>query len=142
VDIRTYLTDNLLVKVDRASMLASLEVRAPFLDHRLVESALALPHNLKILGGIQKYLIKKIMGDLLPSRVLWRPKMGFSIPLASWFKNDFKSYAREILLEKDSFFNRSYISNLLSDTWIERPEVALKIWTLLIFKEWRRCYSQ
>jgi asparagine synthase (glutamine-hydrolysing) len=141
VDIQTYLTDNLLVKVDRASMLASLEVRAPFLDCRLLEASLALPHHLKVQGGIQKYLVKRIMERHLPPQILWRPKMGFSIPLLKWFKKDFKTYARDLLLERDELFNRSYVSALVSDEWLDRPDSALKIWTLLIFKEWRRTYS-
>jgi asparagine synthase (glutamine-hydrolysing) len=145
LDIHTYLTDNLLVKIDRASMLASLEVRAPMLDHKLLEFGINLPYNLKMRATIQKYILKKIMIPHLPPEIIWRPKMGFSIPLHKWFKGDLKNYVRDLLitgrLRKDGYFNNEYIDNLLNDNWLDSPSKALKVWTLIIFEEWRKQYN-
>lgn len=141
LDIETYLPDNLLVKVDRASMLASLEVRAPMLDPELVSFALDLPRSLKVRAGIQKYLLRRVMKARLPPEILWRPKMGFSIPLARWFKGDLLDCARELLLEGESpYFRKAYLNRMLSNGWLEDPARALKGWTLLMFEQWRRQY--
>ncbi len=141
LDIETYLPDNLLVKVDRASMLASLEVRAPMLDPALVSFALDLPRSLKVRAGIQKFLLRRVMKDRLPPRILWRPKMGFSIPLARWFQGDLLDYARDLLLGGESpYFRKAYLSRMFSNGWLEDPARALKGWTLLMFEQWRRQY--
>lgn len=142
LDIQTYLSDNLLVKVDRASMLASLEVRAPMLDHRLMTFALGLPRHLKVRGGIKKFILRRVMRESLPSQVLWRPKMGFSIPLAKWFRGDLNAYANELLLRgRVEHFRKGVLSRMLNNGWLERPDRALKVWTLLMFEEWRRSYN-
>ena len=144
-DIYTYLTDNLMVKIDRASMLASLEIRAPMLDHMLVETALNMPVSLKVRAGIQKYILRKLMKDKLPPRIIWRGKMGFSLPLPKWFKGDLNDYARDLLLGwrpgEAQFFNKTYVKSLLEKEWYESFSMALKVWTLLIFEEWRRQYN-
>lgn len=141
LDIETYLPDDLLVKVDRSSMLASLEVRAPMLDPELVSFALALPRSLKVRAGIQKFLLRRVMKGRLPSEILWRPKMGFSIPLAHWFRGDLLDCARDLLLEGESpYFRKAYVRRMFSNGWLENPASALKGWTLLMFEQWRRQY--
>src|SRR5258708_28628054 len=85
VDMKTYLTDDILAKVDRASMAVSLEVRAPLLDHRLMETAARIPSELKLKDGVGKYIFKKAMEDVLPKDIIYRKKQGFAFALANWF---------------------------------------------------------
>jgi asparagine synthase (glutamine-hydrolysing) len=81
------------------------------------------------------------MKGRLPPEILWRPKMGFSIPLARWFKGDLLDYAREILLQGESpYFRKAYLNRMFSNGWLEDPARALKGWTLLMFEQWRRQY--
>ncbi|MDQ7006683.1 MAG: asparagine synthase (glutamine-hydrolyzing) [Acidobacteriota bacterium] len=140
VDLKTYLPDNLLVKVDRASMLASLEVRAPMLDPRLVSFGLGLSRSAKISGEISKLALKTAFRDELPARVLWRPKMGFSMPLEKWFRGDLEEYTRQSLLDdlEPGVFRRETVEALASGGWTRSPARALKVWTLLMYQEWRR----
>ncbi|HHN75232.1 MAG TPA: asparagine synthase (glutamine-hydrolyzing) [Acidobacteria bacterium] len=140
VDLKTYLPDNLLVKVDRASMLASLEVRAPMLDPQLVRFGLALPRAAKISGEITKLALKMAFRDVLPARVLWRPKMGFSMPLEKWFHGDLENYTRQSLLDdlEPGVFRRQAVESLVARGWASSPARALKVWTLLMYQEWRR----
>ena len=91
VDIKTYLADDILVKVDRASMAHSLEVRAPILDHKLMELAAKMPSSLKLRGTNGKYILKNAVKKILSESVLRRKKMGFAVPLSQWFKNEPKS---------------------------------------------------
>ncbi|MBT6276452.1 MAG: amidotransferase 1, exosortase A system-associated, partial [Chromatiales bacterium] len=98
LDVKTYLPGDILTKVDRASMAHSLEVRVPMIDHELVEWIARLPNHVKLRGQQGKYLLKKAMEPHLPQRVLYRPKMGFSIPLASWFRGPLRERVRERVL--------------------------------------------
>src|SRR5262249_53398370 len=90
VEAKTYLTGDLLTKVDRASMAHGLEVRVPFLDHKLMEYAARIPARYVVNGGVSKYLLKRAFSDRLPAELLARPKMGFSMPLAAWFRDELK----------------------------------------------------
>ena len=99
LDIKTWLVDDLLVKADRMSMASSLELRVPFLDHKVVEFAFRLPSRLKIRGNTPKYLLKKYMAPMLPPAIINRAKKGFPVPVNSWFRNDLAGFAREILLD-------------------------------------------
>ena len=98
VDIKTYLTDDILTKVDRASMANSLEVRAPILDHKFMELAARIPSSLKLRGRVGKYIFKKTLEPLLPQSTLTRPKMGFAVPLAKWFRGPLKGHLRVSVL--------------------------------------------
>lgn len=142
LDLQTYLTDNLLVKVDRSSMLASLEVRAPMLDRDLVRLGVNLPAGQKAAGDLFKLALKKAMQPWLPARVLWRPKMGFSMPLADWFGGDLAAYTRESILDdlQPEVFSRPHLEQLLGDDWVADPKRALQVWTVLMYQEWRRAY--
>ena len=142
LDLHTYLTDNLLVKVDRASMLASLEVRAPMLDRDLVRLGVNLHPGQKASGDLFKLALKKAMQPWLPAKVLWRPKMGFSMPLVDWFRNDLAAYTRESILDdlQTEVFVRPYVEKLLAEDWVAHPRQALQVWTLLMYQEWRRAY--
>ena len=96
-DAGTYLPDNILMKVDRAAMANSLETRAPLIDHRIVEFALSLPEAYKLEGAIQKRVLKEVLYRQVPRALVDRPKMGFSIPLASWLRNELRDWVENTL---------------------------------------------
>lgn len=140
VDTKTYLAEDILTKVDRASMLCSLETRAPLLDHEVVELAARMPSHLKLKNGDAKYILKKTMAGLLPDEILYRRKMGFGVPLVHWFKKDLTSYARDILLSQQArergFFNPAAVEKLLNDHQKAGRDLSARIWALLFFEHW------
>src|SRR6202011_4536475 len=97
VDIKTYLSDDILTKVDRASMAVSLEVRAPLLDHKLMETIATIPSSLKLVGKEGKYIFKKAMAPILTPEILYRQKQGFAVPLDRWFREDLRDLAHDAL---------------------------------------------
>jgi len=140
-DLMMYLPSDLLVKVDRMSMLNSLEVRCPLLDHRLIEFAANVPSNLKISGHTRKFLFKTAFKDLLPSSVYNRKsKRGFSIPISTMFHGDFMDYAKEVILDKSiinrGFFNRASAESMLEIHHKKVQDYGPQIWNLLIFSLW------
>ncbi|MFH1835638.1 MAG: asparagine synthase (glutamine-hydrolyzing) [Methanobacteriota archaeon] len=144
VDVKTYLPEDLLTKVDRASMAHSLEVRVPFLDHEFVEYAQTIPMNLKFPGLKLKYLLKKAMKDRLPKKIIGRRKQGFGVPVSAWFKGDLKGMAYDLLLGNDSstrdFFNKSYLRKILDEHSSGRVDHGQRIWSLVFFDLWMRKY--
>lgn len=142
VDIDTYLPNDLLVKMDIATMANSLETRAPFLDHKFMEYAASIPHDLKLHNFKNKYILKKAFTNYLPSKIIRRKKQGFGIPIGQWFRNELKGYAYDVLLAKRStgrgYFNKAYIKSIL-DTHLEgSTDNGYKLWTLLMFELWAR----
>ena len=140
VDIKTYLTDDILTKVDRASMANSLEVRAPILDHRFMELAARIPSSLKLRGRVGKYIFKKSLEPLLPQSTLTRPKMGFAVPLARWFRHELKEMAHEVILGRHAeYFTEPRI---VEKIWGEHQrgfrDRSTELWTLLMFRLWQR----
>ncbi|WP_425617509.1 asparagine synthase (glutamine-hydrolyzing) [Anatilimnocola sp. NA78] len=142
-DLVTYLPCDLMTKVDIASMAHGLEVRAPFLDHRLVEFAASLPVKFKYRRRRGKWLLRRAFGDLLPNEVWQRPKMGFGVPLDHWFRNELRPLLRETLLEgpfTQRWFRRAAIEGLLKDHDERRFDHSARLWALLMlelwFKEW------
>lgn len=133
-----YLPDDLLVKVDRMSMGHSLEVRVPFLDHRLVEFAASLPVHMKIKGHTTKYLLKKVMSDYLPKPIIKKPKQGFSPPIKEWLKDDLADYCQELFNQQNlsCYFNRESLNNLLNEHYSNARDFQYQIWTLLVFSIW------
>jgi asparagine synthase (glutamine-hydrolysing) len=144
LDLRTYLPDDLLVKSDRASMAASLEVRLPFLAYPLVEFALSLPATLKVRGLQTKYLLKKAMTPYLPARTISRPKKGFGIPVAKWLNNEFRDIADELFSEnfirKQGLFEYSEISKILATHRSQSADRRKELWTLFMFQRWWQKY--
>jgi len=140
LDFRMYLEDNLLVKIDRASMACSLELRTPYLDHRLVEFAAALPASLKVRHFGLKYLLKKAVEKWLPHEVVYRQKRGFSVPIASWMRRGLKPLLDETLaeekLKRDGLFNAAFVRRLLAEHWSGRADHRKTLWTLLCFQLW------
>jgi asparagine synthase (glutamine-hydrolysing) len=144
VDIKTYLTDDILVKVDRASMANSLEVRAPILDHKLMELAASMPSSIKLKGMNGKYIFKKALERVLPTSVLYRRKMGFGVPLAQWFRNDLKDLAYSIILGNvgDSLLNQASITKVWQEHQSGFRDRSTELWTLLMFRLWEREFTR
>ena len=140
-DFTSYLADDLLAKVDRASMLASLEVRAPFLDYRIIEFAFSkVPDSLRIHGGKRKILSQLLAHDLLPKALDLKRKQGFTIPLAKWFEGEWGTYMKSILLDSDAWFDKEIVSKL-----IEGQEHGFsntqRLFALTMAELWRREYG-
>ena len=140
IDYQTYLLDDILQKVDRASMTASLEGREPFLDHRVIEFAAQLPDHYKYFKGSKKYIIKEIVHQYIPEKIMNRPKMGFAIPIENWLTNELKQlvndYLNESEIEKQNIFNVDYVKKIKIDFFNGKKEFATKIWYLLMFQMW------
>jgi asparagine synthase (glutamine-hydrolysing) len=144
MDLTSYLPDDLLTKVDMASMANSLEVRSPFLDHKFVEFAVALPNSLKLRNGITKYVLKKAFARLLPDKILERPKMGFSIPIDKWFRRDLRDLSYEIMLggnnEIKNYFDQKFVRYLLDAHCSGAANHGTKLWLLLNFALWHEIF--
>jgi asparagine synthase (glutamine-hydrolysing) len=141
-DMKTYLPGDILTKVDRASMAHSLEVRVPLLDHHLVEWAGTLPSALKLNGAEGKYVFKKALEPYVPSDVMYRPKMGFSIPMAESFKGSLRDQVRsavasEALLDT-GFFDPAYLTTIVDEHQSGRREHSAIIWSVLMFEAFLR----
>ena len=139
-DLKFYLKDDLLVKVDRASMKYSLEVRTPFLDYRVVEFALNLNENLKLKNGTAKYLLKELLYDYVPREYFDRPKWGFAIPLKHWLKKELKHlvdfYLSEQMVEKHRVIKPGAVKKLLQRFNQREDYLYNRIWTLIILHQW------
>jgi len=142
LDLKTYLVGDIHTKVDRASMANSLEVRAPLLDHELIEWVSGLNPDLKLNGQMGKYILKKAMEPHLPNDVLYRDKMGFSVPLAEWFRGPLKQRVKESLLgesmRQSGIFNMDYVEHLVTQHQSGLRDYSAAIWTLLMFDAFQR----
>lgn len=140
MDINTYLSDDILMKVDHMSMAHSLEVRCPFLDHPLVEFATTIPINFKIRGIQTKYLLKRYAEQRITKDIIRRKKHGFNFPLGELFKTTLKPILIDLLLCKDNsnFLNSSTVKNLLQEHWSNRIDHSKKIWTILVLVIWNQ----
>lgn len=140
MDYQTYLPDDILQKVDRASMSVSLESREPLLDHRLIEYAAQLPDDFKYRNGSKKWLLKEIVHQYIPKTVMDRPKMGFAIPIESWLKNELRdlleTYLSEQKINETGFFNWTEVEKLKTAFLAGRKEFGVKIWYLLSYLMW------
>jgi asparagine synthase (glutamine-hydrolysing) len=138
VDMKTYLTDDILVKVDRASMANSLEVRCPLLDHKLMELIAQIPSGLKLNNGQGKYIFKKSLERVLPREVLTRKKKGFSMPVAEWFRGELKGFAHEaIFTREDAILNRSFLTQCWKQHQRGQRDWSAMLWSVLMFKMWQ-----
>jgi len=139
VDIKTYLVDDILVKVDRASMANSLEVRCPLLDHKLMELIARIPSGLKLQNGCGKYIFKKAMEQVLPRGVLTRQKKGFAVPVAEWFRGDLKEFAYEaIFQERDELLNGNFLTGCWNQHQRGQRDWSALLWCVLMFKSWQQ----
>jgi asparagine synthase (glutamine-hydrolysing) len=142
LDLKTYLIGDINTKVDRASMAHSLEVREPLMDHPLVEWLATLPSSLKVHGQEGKWLLKKAMEPRLPQDLLYRPKMGFAVPLAQWFRGPLRKRVRDALLGErladTGLFNGAYLKELVDYHQSGRRDNSSSLWTLLMFDAFLR----
>jgi asparagine synthase (glutamine-hydrolysing) len=141
VDIKTYLPDDILTKVDRASMAVSLEVRAPLLDHHLMEQAARIPSSLKLRGRQGKYIFKKAMATSLPPDILYRAKQGFAVPLAHWFRNELKEMAHEAILGvQDDILDPRYLEKIWTEHQRRTFDRSAYLWAVLMFRKWQQVF--
>ncbi|MBN1567342.1 MAG: asparagine synthase (glutamine-hydrolyzing) [Acidobacteria bacterium] len=137
VDIKTSLTDDILTKVDRASMAVSLEVRCPLLDHKVMELIARMPSSLKLRSSTGKYLFKKAMEPFLPQTTIYRTKMGFEIPLADWFRRGIKDFARTFIVERqDPYLSASFVNKIWNQHQSGRRDRSIQLWNVLMFRLW------
>jgi asparagine synthase (glutamine-hydrolysing) len=146
VDIKTYLVDDILVKVDRASMAVSLEVRVPLLDHVFMERMARVPSALKLRGRDGKYIFKKALESRLPSDVLYRRKMGFSVPLADWWRADLRAAFEAAVLREGSFCSELFEPAVMRRLWDDQArgvkDNAYKLWILFALEKWAAHYAR
>jgi asparagine synthase (glutamine-hydrolysing) len=144
VDVNHYLPDDLLVKVDIATMAHGLEPRAPFLDHRFMEFAASLPSSLKLRGSTTKYLVRQAATPWLPPEILRGRKRGFGVPIDAWFRGGLGDYAREVLLSQSArdrgYLRSDGVERLLDDHRTGRRLAHHQLWALLVFEEWQRMF--
>jgi asparagine synthase (glutamine-hydrolysing) len=142
LDLKTYLVGDINTKVDRASMAHSLEVREPLMDHPLVEWLATLPSSFKVRGQEGKWLLKKALEPRLPAEILYRPKMGFAVPLARWFRGPLRTRVRDALLGErlgdTGMFDRTYLQELLDHHQSGRRDYSSSLWTLVMFDAFLR----
>jgi asparagine synthase (glutamine-hydrolysing) len=143
-DVQLYLPDDLLVKMDIASMASSLEVRSPFLDHRVVEFAARLPARLKLRGLTQKYLVRQVMRTILPDPVLRRKKMGFGVPIDHWFRHELREMAYDLLLDararQRGYLRPEVVRRYLDEHAQGRAHHHARLWSLLVLELWHRMF--
>lgn len=139
-DARYYLSDDIMVKVDRASMHSSLETRAPLLDHKVYEYAWSMPISEKYRDGVFKYPLRKILNKYVPNSIIDRPKMGFGVPLTSWFGNELREWCGDMLSEERLHSEQYFDVNLVSECWRDhstgKKNRQYELWNILSFQHW------
>lgn len=144
VDVNTYLPNDLLVKVDIATMAYGLEARSPFLDHEVMEFCASLPANMKLRGSSKKYLLKKATGTLLPQEILNRPKMGFGVPIDHWLRHELHDFVYDLLLSPRStqrgYFKKDVIERLIYEHVNKIRTWHYPLWNLLMLELWHRMF--
>jgi asparagine synthase (glutamine-hydrolysing) len=144
LDMRLYLENDILVKLDRASMAASLEGRVPLLNNDFVEFATHLPLNMKLRGLRSKFLLKRALRGVLPAGILNRPKKGFGIPVAHWFRGPLKEQMLSVLsperVAREGFFDRGEVKRLIDDHLGGKRDNRKQLWTLFAFEMWHDGY--
>jgi asparagine synthase (glutamine-hydrolysing) len=140
LDTQSYLTDDILVKVDRAAMANSLETRVPMLDHRLVSLAWSMPIDLKVRDGQGKWLLRQVLNRHVPREMVERPKMGFAIPLDDWLRGPLRDWAESLLddqrLQSEGYFSPAPIRTMWQEHLSGRKNWQHHLWTVLMFQAW------
>ena len=142
VDIKTYLADDILAKVDRASMAVSLEVRAPLLDHELMECAAKIPSALKLRGNNGKFIFKKALETVLPTQTMNRKKQGFGVPLGQWFRGELRDVAQETIFSNDDgILNAAALHAIWDEHQQGVYDRSPQLWAVLMFRKWRQAFA-
>lgn len=142
LDIKTYLPEDILTKVDRASMAVSLEVRAPLLDHKLMETAARIPSRLKLNNGVGKFIFKKAMAGVLPKQIIERKKQGFAIPLANWFRRELRELTEQSLFgQEDGILNAAYLRKVWNQHQKGTYDRSMHLWAALMFRKWQETFG-
>ena len=140
MDAMTYLPDDILVKVDRAAMANSLETRIPFLDHRVVELAWRLPMAMKMREGKSKWILRQVLYQYVPQRLIERPKAGFGIPLGDWLRGPLREWAESLLdkqrLQREGYFNVNFVRELWHAHLTGKRNHQSLLWSILMFQTW------
>jgi asparagine synthase (glutamine-hydrolysing) len=138
------MSDDILVKVDRAAMAVSLETRAPFLDHRVAELAWRIPLHQKIRNGQGKWLLRQVLYQYVPSELIDRPKMGFGIPLDDWLRGPLRDWADALLttemLSRDGLFNVTEVQKNWQQHLQGKRQYGYRLWSILMFQSWHSYY--
>jgi asparagine synthase (glutamine-hydrolysing) len=144
-DTKAYMNGDILVKVDRASMANSLEVRSPLVDHRLLEFVATIPASFKLRDGISKYILKKSVESFVPREIVYREKHGFGVPIRSWFRDELRDMLHDELLNRrdasDAFFARETVEKLLREHSRGERDWSVQLWPLLVFRMWHRKWA-
>lgn len=144
VDIKSYLADNILVKSDRTSMAASLELRVPFLDYNIVEFSARIPSRMRMPYFTKKYVLRKAVAGLLPKDIIQRRKQGLLVPVKSWMTNELRSYVDDVLMNaemyKENMINKSYVKMILEQHYSGRHNHGNRLWALMTLELWYREY--
>jgi asparagine synthase (glutamine-hydrolysing) len=142
LDLVSYLPDDILVKVDRASMGVSLEARVPILDHRLIEFAASLPDDLRVRDGKQKWILRHVLHGYVPAALVDRPKMGFGVPLDAWIRGPLRAWALDLLapgaVAADGYLDAGTLAALLEAHLAGRDDAQAPLWNALVFQSWLR----
>jgi asparagine synthase (glutamine-hydrolysing) len=146
MDLVSYLPDDILVKVDRASMASSLETRVPLLDHRLVEFSLSLPVSLLRRNGQSKWPLRQILYRHIPPALVERPKMGFGVPLDRWLRGPLRAWAEDLLhpskLKKEGYFHTPLVTEAWRHHQSGKQDLSFPLWNLLMFQAWLQHHSK
>ncbi len=146
LNLKTCFLDGMLVKTDRCSMAHGLETRSPFVDRELMEYVFTLPDHFKLRGGRTKVILRQAFADLLPPTVARRSKMGFTVPLASWFRRELRDYLKDLLLSSEAklrgYLNQDYVRQLYDAHLAGQADHATRLWTVLTFEVWLRTLPQ
>ena len=141
-DLLVYLPDDILTKVDRASMAVSLEARVPLLDHRIVEFAAQLPDHYKRNGATSKYLLRKVLARYVPAELTDRPKMGFGVPLGAWLRGPLREWAADLLepsrMRQEDILNPQPVDQLWQEHQRGHSDNSAKLWFVLVLQLWLR----